>query len=133
MAPTYDTMGLGYALHRRPDPSIDAAIRAALGPARTVVNVGAGTGGYEPDDRAVVAVEPSGVMIAQRPLGSAPVVAAVAESLPFPDGAFDASLAVLTVHHWPDPGAASRSCVGSRRATWSSPGIPRRLSPPTSG
>jgi len=125
MAPAheaYDTIGQGYALHRRPDPNIDAAIRAALGPARTVVNVGAGTGGYEPDDRLVVAVEPSRVMIAQRPRGSAPVVAAVAEALPFADGSFDASLAVLTVHHWPDPvrGLAELRRVARRHVvfTW---------------
>jgi SAM-dependent methyltransferase len=67
-----------------------------------VLNVGAGTGSYEPADRTVVAVEPSGVMISQRPPGSGPVVRAVAESLPFSDGSFDATLAVLTLHHWHD-------------------------------
>jgi SAM-dependent methyltransferase len=74
----------------------------ALGGARTVVNVGAGTGSYEPADRAVVAVEPSGVMLAQRPAGAAPAVRAVAEHLPLGDGVADAALAVLTVHHWSD-------------------------------
>jgi SAM-dependent methyltransferase len=125
MAPTppaYDRIGIDYAIHRRPDPSIDAAIRAALGSARSVVNVGAGTGGYEPDDRRVVAVEPSRVMIAQRPPGSAPVVAAVGEALPFADRAFDATLAVLTLHHWPDParGLAELQRVASRHVvlTW---------------
>jgi SAM-dependent methyltransferase len=77
-------------------------IGRALGDAATIVNVGAGTGSYEPTGRAVVAVEPSVVMIDQRPPGSAPAVRAVAEHLPFPERAFDAALAVLTVHHWTD-------------------------------
>ena len=98
----YDRIGGGYARQRRPDPRIAARIHAALGAARSVLNVGAGTGSYEPDDRAVVAVEPSIRMILQRPPGSAPAVRAVAEALPFPDAAFDAALAVLTVHHWTD-------------------------------
>jgi SAM-dependent methyltransferase len=99
----YDTIGRGYADHRRPDPRIEAQILRALGDAKTVVNVGAGSGSYEPMDRPVVAVEPSTVMIDQRPPGSAPVVRAAAETLPFGDGAFDAAMAILTVHHWSDP------------------------------
>jgi SAM-dependent methyltransferase len=67
-----------------------------------VVNVGAGTGAYEPRDREVVAVEPSETMIAQRPAGSAPVIRAYAEELPFKDRSFDAAMAVLTDHHWAD-------------------------------
>jgi SAM-dependent methyltransferase len=98
----YDRLGRGYSRVRRPDPRIAAQIDAALGPARTVLNVGAGTGSYEPEGRAVTAVEPSAEMIGQRPPGSAPVVQASAEDLPFTDGSFDASLAVLTVHHWAD-------------------------------
>jgi SAM-dependent methyltransferase len=90
---------------RRPDPRIAAQIDAALGEARTVLNVGAGTGSYEPAQREVTAVEPSTEMIGQRPPGSAPVVQASAEGLPFPDRSFDASLAVLTAHHWADLGA----------------------------
>ena len=86
---------------RRPDPRIDAAIRAALGGARSVVNVGAGSGSYEPPET-VLAVEPSAVMIAQRPAGLAPAVQATAEAIPLSDGAVDAALAVLTIHHWPD-------------------------------
>ena len=101
---TYDRIGTGYAKTRRPDPSHQRAILRALGDARSVLNVGAGTGSYEPSDRTVVAVEPSEVMIAQRPTGAAPVVRARAEGLPFGDGAFDAALAILTVHHWDDPG-----------------------------
>jgi len=93
----YDRIGAGYKAHR-----IGAAILHALGPAGSVVNVGAGAGSYEPTDRPVVAVEPSPTMIRQRPPGSAPVVQASATALPFRDGAFDAALAVLTVHHWPD-------------------------------
>jgi SAM-dependent methyltransferase len=101
-AQLYDTIGPGYRAHRRPDPRVAAAIAGALGEAATVVNVGAGAGSYEPADRAVVAVEPSPAMIAQRAAGSAPVVQASATHLPFGDAAFDAALAVLTVHHWPD-------------------------------
>ena len=98
----YDTIGCGYSGRRRPDPRIERVVNAALGDAETVVNVGAGVGSYEPTGRAVVAVEPSGVMIAQRPEGAAPAVQGLAESLPFSDNAFDAALAVLTVHHWSD-------------------------------
>lgn len=98
----YDRIGRGYTTHRRPDPRIAAAIADALGPTRSVLNVGAGAGSYEPADRRVVAVEPSTEMIRQRPPGGAPVVQASATALPFRDGVFDATLAVLTVHHWPD-------------------------------
>jgi SAM-dependent methyltransferase len=101
-APVYDAIGRVYALHRRPDPRVAAQVDHALGAARTVVDVGAGTGSYEPGNRRVVAVEPSLVMIGQRAGGAAPVVRAVAEHLPFPDGAFDAAMAVLTIHHWSD-------------------------------
>lgn len=99
----YDRIGDGYARTRRPDPRIARRIRAALGPATHVVNVGAGVGSYEPEDTAVVSVEPSVLMISQRPAWAAPTVRAVAESLPFPDGCFDGGMAVLTVHHWVDP------------------------------
>jgi SAM-dependent methyltransferase len=99
---TYDEIGATYALTRRPDPRIERRIADALGDARTVVNVGAGAGAYEPRDREVVAVEPSAVMLAQRAPGSAPAVQAPAEALPFPDRSFDAALAVLTMHHWQD-------------------------------
>ncbi len=101
-APQYDRLGRGYAGVRRPDPRIAARIDEALGAARTVLNVGAGTGSYEPPDHEVTAVEPSGEMIAQRPAGSAPVVQASAEALPFGDDSFDAAMAVLTAHHWAD-------------------------------
>ena len=89
-------------------PRIAARIDAALGDARTVLNVGAGAGSYEPPDREVTAVEPSAGMIAQRPPGSAPVVQANAEELPFDDDSFDAAMAVLTVHHWADREAGLR-------------------------
>ncbi len=102
MEQLYDRIGVGYTKTRRPDPRIAARIVAALGRAETVVNVGAGTGSYEPEDRPVVAVEPSLRMIEQRPAGGAPVVQASATHLPFRDGAFGAALAVLTIHHWPD-------------------------------
>lgn len=98
----YDLIGLSYTHTRATDPRLAAAIWEALGDARTVVNVGAGTGNYEPPDREVTAVEPSAVMIAQRPPEAAPAVQASAEALPFDDGAFDAAMAVLTLHHWSD-------------------------------
>lgn len=98
----YDQLGEGYARRRQPDPRIAAAIVAALADARTVVNVGAGAGSYEPSDRIVQAVEPSLVMIGQRPSGAAPCACARAEALPFETGAFDAAMAVLTIHHWSD-------------------------------
>ncbi len=98
----YDRIGTSYRRFRQPDPRIAAQINAALGSARTIVNVGAGTGSYEPPGRQVIAVEPSRVMLAQRPAGAAPAVRAVAEALPFPGHSFDAALAILTVHHWAD-------------------------------
>src|SRR6476660_7440737 len=97
----YDRIGVTYAETRRPDPRIDAAIRRALGDARSVVNVGAGSGSYEPPET-VLAVEPSAVLIEQRAAGLAPVVQATAEAIPLEDAAVDAALAVLTIHHWPD-------------------------------
>src|SRR3954452_13654526 len=99
----YDAIGRTYGATRRPDPRIAARIHAALGDAATVLNVGAGTGAYEPRDRRVVAVEPSKTMRAQRPPGAVRAIAATAEDVPFADGAFDAAMAVLTVHHWSDP------------------------------
>lgn len=104
----YLDLGKGYAAARRPDPRVTALIHEALGDARTVVNVGAGAGSYEPTDRDVIAVEPSATMIAQRPPGSARVIQGVAEDLPFADQEYDAALAVLTVHHWTDPAAGLR-------------------------
>src|SRR5215470_19882096 len=98
----YDAIGEGYRVTRRTEPRIAARIWEALGDARTVVNVGAGTGSYEPPDRDVVAVEPSAVMRAQRPEAAAPCIAAAAERLPFRDQSFDAAMAMSTVHHWKD-------------------------------
>lgn len=108
MAALYDSIGINYAELRRPDPRIAAVIERALGDARTVLNVGAGSGSYEPAGRDVTAVEPSMEMIRKRTVNAAPVVQAIAGSLPFADGSFDASMAVLTVHHWPDKGAGLR-------------------------
>jgi len=101
----YGAIGAGYARHRRPDPRIAAAIDAALGAARTVLNVGAGAGSYEPLDRQVTAVEPSASMRAQRPDHLPPAIHAVAERLPFADRHFDAAMATFTVHQWADLGA----------------------------
>lgn len=101
----YDTIGKGYAELRRPDPRINAQILRALTGAESVVNVGAGTGSYEPRDRRVVAVERSMEMIGQRNADLAPAIQGDAVTLPFADDSFDAALAVLTIHHWPDPKA----------------------------
>jgi SAM-dependent methyltransferase len=98
----YDTHGRGYAHRRRPDPRIATLIHTALGDARTVLNVGAGAGSYEPDDRYVLAVEPSAAMRAQRPPGAAPALVATAERLPFDDDTFDAVMATVTIHQWRD-------------------------------
>lgn len=101
----YEQRGLTYARHRRPDPRIAKRIHAALGDAQTVLNVGAGTGSYEPTDRRVLAVEPSATMRAQRPAGAAPAISARAEALPFDDNAFEAAMACVTIHHWEPPEA----------------------------
>lgn len=106
--PLYDGIGVGYSSVRRADPRIETALHRALGDARTVLNVGAGSGSYEPADRAVVAVEPSPAMIAQRPEGWAIVVRGSAEQLPFADATFEGAMALLTVHHWSDPVAGLR-------------------------
>ncbi len=117
MRTRYDRIGRSYTTTRRTEPRIADRLHRALGDARGVLNVGAGTGSYEPSDREVVAVEPSPTMIAQRPPGVAPVVQAVAEHLPFPDRAFDATLAVFTVHHWREPtrGLAELARVAHRQ------------------
>jgi SAM-dependent methyltransferase len=108
MAARYDTIGVNYAELRTPDPRIASIILRALGPARTVLNVGAGTGSYEPTDRTVVAVEPSAEMIRKRAPGAARAVQATADDLPFNDASFDAAMAILTIHHWPDKEAGLR-------------------------
>lgn len=99
---TYDQIGVGYTVGRRSDPGRSRAIENALDRAGSVINVGAGTGSYEPTNRRVVAVEPSEVMLGPRADGAAPAIRAMAKHLPFPDSAPDAGLAVLTVHHWAD-------------------------------
>jgi SAM-dependent methyltransferase len=130
----YNAIGSDYGRTRRPDPRIARRIRAALGDARTVVNVGVGLGSYEPDDLEVTAVEPAAAMIAARPAAAAPCVRAAApcvraaaESLPFPDASFDAAMAVLTMQHWTDVTAGLRELrrVARRRVvlfTWD-PGV----------
>lgn len=107
----YDRIGLGYARFRRPYPRIHAVLVSALGDAHTVVNVGAGTGSYEPNDRFVLAAEPSAQMVTQRPSDAALCIRAAAEHLPFPDRSFDAAMGILTIHHWSDPVAGLRELV----------------------
>lgn len=102
MSAKYDSIGINYAELRKPDPRIAKVIESALGPAQTVLNVGAGTGSYEPTDRSVTAVEPSREMVGQRSAAAARVIQASADHLPFGDKSFDASMAILTIHHWPD-------------------------------
>src|SRR3954447_13365782 len=113
----YGAIGGVYPDYRKPDPRIGQYILDALGDARTVLNVGAGAGAYEPGDLDVTAVEPSAVMRSQRPPGAAPVVDAVAEKLPFGDDSFDAAMAVLSDHHWTDHarGLAEMRRVARRR------------------
>lgn len=98
----YDTIGQGYSLTRREDPRFRELIHAALGNARTVVNVGAGTGAYEPRDRHVIPIEPSDVMAAQRARDLAPAIRASASNIPLRDRTVDAAMAILSVHHWDD-------------------------------
>lgn len=119
----YDSIGRGYASLRRPDARIAAAIASALGDAATVVNIGAGAGSYEPPGRTVLAVEPSDVMIRQRPAGAAPCVRGSAESLPLGAASVDASMAILSAHHWTDltRGVAEMVRVARKRVvllTW---------------
>jgi SAM-dependent methyltransferase len=110
----YEAGGTGYAEVRRPEPRFAAAIRRALGEARTLVNVGAGAGSYEPADMEVTPVEPSAAMRSQRPPSLAPAIDATAEDLPFPDDAFDAALASVTIHQWRD---LARGLAEVRRVT----------------
>jgi hypothetical protein len=99
----YEQHGRTYAQFRREDPRIAARIHAALGDARTVLNVGAGAGSYEPHDRWALAVEPSETMRAQRPHDAVPAINASAQALPFDDNAVDAAMACVTIHHWQPP------------------------------
>lgn len=108
MAAKYDSIGINYAELRRPEPRIATLIHQALGPASTVLNVGAGTGSYEPADRQLIAVEPSLEMIRKRGAGAAKSIQASADDLPFEDKTFDAAMAILTIHHWPDKQAGLR-------------------------
>lgn len=119
----YDSIGGNYAQYRRPDPRIAAAIEAALGDATSVVNIGAGSGSYEPSGREVIAVEPSEVMIRQRPAGAAPCRQGSAEALPVETGSVDAAMAILSAHHWTDleRGFREMARVARKRAvllTW---------------
>lgn len=102
MTARYDHIGSGYARLRREDPRLRALVHEALGDARTVVNVGAGAGSYEPTDRHVIALEPSDVMAAQRPPERVPAIRGSAGALPLRDRSVDAAMAILTLHHWDD-------------------------------
>jgi len=125
----YDGIGHSYAQFRRPDPRIASAIEAALGDARSVVNIGAGAGSYEPLDRTVIAVEPSEVMIRQRPAGAAPCRQGSAEALPLETKSVDAAMTVLSAHHWTDleRGLSEMARVARKRAvlfTWVPDAVP---------
>ena len=111
MTDLYDTIGLNYANLRRPDPRIARQIEAALADAESVLNVGAGAGSYEPEGIEVTAIEPSIEMLRQRERSNATVLQGSAEDLPFPDQSFDASMAILTLHHWSD----QRKGIGEMR------------------
>ena len=108
MSAKYDSIGVNYAELRKPDPRIAKVIENALGQAKTVVNVGAGTGSYEPAGRSVTSVEPSREMIRKRGPVAAKAIQASADDLPFGDKTFDAAMAILTIHHWPDKQAGLR-------------------------
>ncbi len=127
----YDEIGSRYGDYRRADARWANRINAALGDARSILNVGAGAGSYEPHDRFTIAVEPSQVMIEQRPLGSAPAIRGAAESLPFREQSFDAALALMTVHHWRDAaqGLAELRRVSRRQVvfTWDPALFARRM------
>jgi SAM-dependent methyltransferase len=114
MKTLYDTIGLNYANLRKPDFRIAQNIETALGDAKTILNVGAGTGSYEPADRQVTAIEPSFEMIQQRSTPNATVIQGSAEDIPYGDKTFDASMAVLTIHHWSDQ---ERGVMEMRRVT----------------
>jgi SAM-dependent methyltransferase len=116
VAALYDNIGRNYSGRRQSDPRIGAAIDESLAGCESVLNVGAGTGSYEPPALAVVAVEPSPRMIEQRPAGAAPAIQARAEALPFRDASFDAVLAILTVHHWSDQAKGLSECARVARS-----------------
>jgi SAM-dependent methyltransferase len=112
----YDEIGCTYAGRRKSDPRIATAIECALSGCESILNVGAGTGSYEPRSQFTVAVEPSSIMMAQRPAAAASVVHACAEALPFSDDSFDAVLGVLTIHHWKDRVRGLAECNRVARA-----------------
>ena len=111
MPANYDAIGRTYSTQRKSDPRLAARIEALIGSDTTVLNVGAGTGSYEPVRSGVVAIEPSQVMIGQRDRSAAPAVQGVAEALPFGHGAFDVTLAILTLHHWSDQKRGLAECA----------------------
>ena len=98
----YDTIGINYSNLRCPDYRIEQLIGAAISDARTVLNVGAGAGSYEPNDKKVTALEPSIKMIRQRSPSNKTIIQGSAEHIPFDNLYFDASMAILTVHYWSD-------------------------------
>lgn len=116
MATLYDKIGQTYSRRRHSDPRIGAAIERAIDGCDAILNVGAGTGSYEPESRTVIAVEPSRTMIAQRPPGAASAVQGCAEALPFRDGSFDAVLGILTVHHWKNQEQGFLECARVARS-----------------
>lgn len=112
MQALYDTIGTRYSMYRRPDPRIAGTLHAELRKDSTIVNLGAGVGSYEPQSRNLIAVEPSRLMISQRPGRTPPVVQACAEHVPFRDDSFDVAMAILSIHHWSD---IARGLLEARR------------------
>lgn len=109
MSAKNDVIGINYAHLRKPDRRIARVIESALGSAQCVLNVGAGTGSYEPTDRSVIAVEPSVEMIRKRSPAAAKAIEASADDLPFEDKSSDASMAILTMHDQNDLGTGQRA------------------------
>jgi SAM-dependent methyltransferase len=102
VATLYDAIGINYSVTRCTDPKIAKQLYAEFQGATRIVNIGAGTGSYEPDNVELVAVEPSSEMISQRKPGSHRVEKASAEKLPFDDGSFSHAITVNSMHHWKD-------------------------------
>ena len=99
MSNWYDEVGKRYTNLRIQDRRIARHIHEALRNAETVANIGVGTGSYEPLECEVLAIEPSALMLNQY-TGAGKRVQGIAEALPFGDNFVEASMGILTLHHW---------------------------------